>query len=152
MNNNNLEIERKYLVGTLPANLTEYKSYKIEQAYISRKPTIRIRKRDNEYFLTVKGKGKISKIEYELNITKEEYENLLEKIDGKIIKKTRYIIPIHNNLIAELDVFEDYLDGLIFAEVEFDNKKMCDDFIKPDWFGKDVSLEKGYTNASLSVK
>ncbi len=150
MTTNNFEIERKYLVKQLPENLEKYKHSELEQAYISTKPTIRIRKKDSEYILTVKGKGNIKKVEYELNISKEEYENLFNKVEGKIVKKTRYFIPLENELIAEFDIYHDFLEGHFTVEVEFPNEKICDDFIKPYWFGEDVSLDKRYTNASLS--
>ncbi len=149
-NHENFEIERKYLLASLPENLEEYPSKKIKQAYISTKPTIRIRKQDDEYILTVKGSGQIKKIEYELFISKEEFKNLLEKTEGYIIKKTRYLIPIHNDLTAELDVYHKDLDGLYTVEVEFTSEEAYENFTPPSWFGKDVSLDKHYKNTSLS--
>ena len=44
--------------------------------------------------------------EYNLPLTKESYEHLKEKIDGRLIEKTRYLIPLDNGLTAELDIFE----------------------------------------------
>ncbi len=150
MSNQNFEIERKFLVEELPENLDSYRKVEIEQAYISAKPTIRVRRKDDEYFLTTKSSGDIKRIEYEFNITKEEYESLFNKIEGNIIKKTRYLIPLKNDLLAELDVYHGYLDGLLTVEVEFLSEVQCDKFIKPLWFGKDVSNDKRYKNAILS--
>ncbi len=152
MSDNKYEIERKFLVKYLPENLEQYKSLKIEQAYVSTKPTIRIRKQDDEFILTVKGKGKIKKIEHELNISEKEYNNLFEKIEGRVVKKTRYLIPIENGYTAELDVYHDYLDGLYTVEVEFDDMESCESFVKPDWFSTDVSEDKEYKNTSLSKR
>ncbi len=149
--NKNFEIERKYLVKTLPNSLETYVSNKIKQSYISTKPTIRVREQNNEYILTVKGSGKIKKEEYELNISKEEYENLLLKKEGDTIEKTRYLIPIHNNLIAELDIYHKNLNGLFTVEVEFDSIEAYESFIAPNWFGLDVSTDKHYKNTSLSI-
>lgn len=151
MNNNNIEIEKKFLLKYLPENLDNYDRKEFSQAYISRKPTIRIRKEDDEYFLTVKGKGSTKRIEYNLEIGKEEYENLLKKTDGNIVNKTRYFIPIENDLIAELDVYHDNLVGLFTVEVEFNDEKQCETFHKPSWFSDDVSNDRKYKNTSLSV-
>ncbi len=150
MTNEIYEIERKYLVKYLPENLDSYPHKKFKQAYISTKPTIRIRKEEDQYFLTTKGSGQIKKIEYNLEITKKEFENLLDKIENNIVKKTRYFIPLENNLTAELDIYKKNLEGLFTVEVEFPDLETCDSFIPPDWFGEDVSLEKKYKNTALS--
>ena len=52
-----MEIERKFLIKELPANLDEYPCLFIEQAYLNTNPVIRIRRQDDEYYLTYKGKG-----------------------------------------------------------------------------------------------
>ena len=52
-----MEIERKYLIHKLPENLDTYPYKKIEQAYLCTEPVVRIRKQNQEYFLTYKGKG-----------------------------------------------------------------------------------------------
>lgn len=151
MNKNNFEIEKKFLLKNLPNDLETYPKKEFSQGYISRKPTIRIRKEDDKYFLTLKGSGSIKRIEYNLEITKKEYKNLLEKVDGNIVNKTRYFIPIQNNLVAELDVYHDNLVGLYTVEVEFDTEKRCNDFVKPSWFSDDVSEDRKYKNTSLSI-
>lgn len=146
----NYEIERKFLVNELPKNLGSYPHKNFEQAYISTSPTIRIRQEGDDYFLTVKGAGNIKKIEYNLEINKDQYENLLPKISGNYVTKIRYFIPLENNLTAELDVYLKNLKGLYTVEVEFDDLDTCNNFIPPSWFGKDVSKEKKYKNTSLS--
>ena len=54
---NYMEIERKFTIKTLPENLEQFESKIIEQAYLNTNPVIRIRKQDEEYYLTYKGKG-----------------------------------------------------------------------------------------------
>ncbi|NLP34951.1 MAG: adenylate cyclase, partial [Clostridiales bacterium] len=39
---------------------------------------------------------------------------------------------------------------LIFAEVEFPDEKAADEFIPPEWFGKDLSNDKRFSNYYLS--
>ena len=48
-----MEIERKFLVSAIPDKLESYNIKEIEQAYISTNPTIRIRKSNSDYILTV---------------------------------------------------------------------------------------------------
>ena len=114
-----MEIERKFLIKKLPDNLTSYKARKIEQAYLCTDPVVRVRRDNDDYYLTYKSKGMIVREEYNFPLTKEAYGHLLAKADGNIITKTRYEIPEKDNLTIELDVFEGKFDGLLLAEVEF---------------------------------
>ncbi len=154
-----MEIERKYAINKMPEDLSQYQYKKIEQGYLCHKPTIRIRKSNEEYMITYKSKfgihqkkdsNAIINNEVELPLTKEAYENLLLKIDHNLIKKTRYLIPIHHGLMVELDVFEGILEGLIFAEVEFPDEDCANRFVPPEWFGKELSSDKRFTNYYLS--
>ena len=84
-----MEIERKYLLDQLPENLTSYPCKKIEQGYLSTEPVVRIRRSDDEYYLTYKSKGLMVREEYNLPLTKESYLHLREKADGVLISKTK---------------------------------------------------------------
>ncbi len=89
-----MEIERKYLIHKLPENLDTYPYKKIEQAYLCTEPVVRIRKQDEEYFLTYKGKGLLVREEYNLPLTEIAYLHLKEKADGIVLSKTRYLLPL----------------------------------------------------------
>lgn len=52
-----MEIERKYLIDELPFDVTAYPSHEIEQAYLITEPVVRIRRQDENYYLTYKSKG-----------------------------------------------------------------------------------------------
>ncbi|MCR5388683.1 MAG: CYTH domain-containing protein [Lachnospiraceae bacterium] len=146
-----MEIERKFIPPEVPS-LAGFSSKKIEQAYISTSPTIRIRKSDDEYYLTVKGKGHMAREELNIPMKKEEYEKLLKKTEGRVIKKTRYIIPLEGSdgLNVELDIFEGDLKGLVLAEVEFPTKEAAESFVPPAWLGRDVTGDKRYHNSQMS--
>ena len=138
-----MEIERKFLVKTIPDNLSEYKCRIIEQAYLCTEPVVRVRKDNDEYYLTYKGRGLMAREEYNLPLNKKSYEHLLEKADGNIISKIRYLIPINDGkLTAELDVFKGKFAGMLLVEVEFSSVEQADAFQKPDWFGEDVTYSK----------
>lgn len=145
-----MEIERKFLIKKLPDNLTSYKARKIEQAYLCTDPVVRVRRDNDDYYLTYKSKGMIVREEYNFPLTKEAYGHLLAKADGNIITKTRYEIPEKDNLTIELDVFEGKFDGLLLAEVEFASEEEALAYIPPEWFGEDVSNSTKYHNSTLS--
>lgn len=149
--NKNIEIEKKYFVKNIPFDLSKYKYYNIEQTYISVDPTIRLRKTDNEFIFTFKGKGDIQKVEFEYPLNEEQYNRLLNKSETKTIIKQRYVIDIKNGLKAELDIYGGELEGFMNVEVEFSDIDEANSFIPPEWFGEDISLDKRYSNVSLAI-
>ena len=144
-----MEIERKFTVKALPENLDSYPFHLIEQAYLNTDPVLRIRRQDDEYYLTYKGKGLMAREEYNLPLNQSSYEHLLPKADGICISKKRYLIPWDPYTI-ELDVFEKSLAPLIIAEVEFPSIEEANAFTPPDWFDQDVTKDPAYHNSNLS--
>lgn len=147
-----MEIERKFLIDRIPFLLEGYVRRKIEQAYLCTEPVVRVRRDNDDYYLTYKSKGLIAREEYNLPLTAEAYSHLLAKHDGLIIAKTRYEIPEKDGLTIELDVFEGAYDGLILAEVEFRSQEQALAYTPPEWFGEDVSNSPEYHNSTLSCK
>ena len=145
-----MEIERKYLVKKVPSDLSVCKKHEISQGYLCTDPVVRIRRSGEEYYMTYKGKGLLAREEYNLPLTKEAYEHLSKKIDGILIQKTRYEIPLENGLIAELDLFEGELFPLQYVEVEFPSFEASRQFAPPEWFGQEVTSHPEYQNSSLS--
>lgn len=143
------EIERKYLIHKLPDDLSSYSFHEIEQAYLCTEPVVRIRRQDNDYFLTYKSKGLMIREEYNLPLTAESYEHLKTKIDGRLISKRRYLIP-YGEYTIELDVFRSPDPTLILAEVEFPSEEAARSFCAPEWFGEDVTQSSRYHNSNLS--
>lgn len=154
-----MEIEKKYLVPKLPELSADCEKWEIEQYYLCSKPTIRIRKKNEEYILTYKNHrpDKTADLslcvadEVEMPLTAEAFEHLKAKSDGIGICKTRYRIPYEKYTI-ELDVFHEDYEGFCMAEVEFPTIDESTSFCPPDWFGKDVSGDVHYTNSYLSKK
>lgn len=145
-----MEIERKYLINELPKNLSQYPFHKIEQGYLCTSPVVRIRRQDQQYILTYKSKGLMVREEYNLPLTEQSYLHLREKVDGNLISKTRYRIPLTDLLTIELDLFDAPLKGLVLAEVEFPDEEMANSFTPPSWFGKDVTFSSAFHNSTLS--
>lgn len=146
-----IEIERKYLVeGDFKAFV--HMSYMIKQGYLSKVPerTVRIRIRDKQGFITIKGvsnKTGLSRYEFEKEISLKEAEELLNICENGIIEKTRHIILYEGNTF-EVDEFHSRLEGLIIAEIEL--KDEIQTFDKPSWLGKEVTGDRRYYNSFLS--
>lgn len=147
-----MEIERKYLIDQLPADLASYPCKVIEQGYLCTEPVVRIRRSNDNYTLTYKGSGLMVREEYNLPLTAESFAHLKNKIDGRLITKRRYLIPLADKYTIELDVFDGDLAPLKLAEVEFETEEEANSFIPPEWFGEDVTFSTEYHNSTLSQK
>ena len=145
-----MEIEKKYLLKNLP-DFSSCEYHKIEQAYLCTGPVVRVRREDENYYMTYKGSGLMSREEYNLPLTAESYEHLKKKADGNIISKTRYLIPLKkDNLVAEVDVFEEPFAPLVMAEVEFKSEEQANAVVAPEWFGEEVTFDGKYHNSYMS--
>ena len=142
-----MEIERKFLIKELP-DLSKYDYVDIEQGYLCTHPVVRIRKKNDKYILTYKGSGLLAHEEIEANLTEDGYNHLVKKIDGNLIVKKRYLIPLEPYTI-ELDVFSGHMEGLIMAEVEFPTLEEANSFTPPAWFAKEVTDDRRYHNSEM---
>ncbi len=145
------EIERKFLIETLPYNLEDYPSQEIMQGYIAITDDgteVRLRKKGDMYFQTIKsGNGK-TRTESEIEITEEQFNILWKTTIGKRLEKTRYKIPYADGVI-ELDIYGGDLEGLATAEIEFLSEEESDIFVTPPWFSEEVTEDKRYKNQTL---
>lgn len=145
-----MEIERKFLIHSIPADLPISYTRELEQGYLCTGPVVRIRKDNDRYELTYKSGGMMIRQEHNLPLTREAYEHLRTKIDGRLIHKIRHEIPLDETHKIELDIFQDDLAPLVLAEVEFASEEEANAFIPPEWFGEDVTYCGQYHNSSLS--
>lgn len=150
-----MEIERKFLVAKLPANLESFPHTEIEQGYLCTSPTLRVRRVGDSFILTVKEKlhsdsSAIVNREEEFSLSGDQYAMLKAKCDGNMVLKTRYRIPLEGGLTAELDIFHGTHDGLRLVEVEFPDQASADSFLPPVWFASDVSDDHRYRNSWLA--
>ncbi|MGN1147084.1 MAG: CYTH domain-containing protein [Lachnospiraceae bacterium] len=161
-----MEIERKFTIKQLPENLDLYPVHVIEQAYLNTDPVVRVRRQDDEFYMTYKGHGMMAREEHNLPLNEEAYYHLRSKADGNIISKKRYLIPLEHpqfmpggprppegySLTIELDVFDPPFAPLVLAEVEFGSKNAAETFLPPDWFLEDVTYNASYHNSYLSMR
>jgi adenylate cyclase len=148
-----MEIERKFLVSDLP-DLEGREDAQIEQGYLTLADAgaeVRLRRKGDEFLLTVKGGKGRERAEVELEITEAQFGELWELTEGKRLAKTRVKAPL-GSLQVEVDVFGGDLEGLIVAEVEFPDEVTADSFEPPDWFDREVTGEDAYLNESLAAR
>jgi adenylate cyclase len=148
------EIERKYLVRAdrLPADLETYPHEEILQGYLAAVPDgneVRLRRKGERYYLTVKSQGGLTRREGEIQIGRPEFETLWPFAGRQVVGKVRYRIPCGGTTI-ELDLFGGRLEGLAIAEVEFGSEAESDAFAPPDWLGAEVTEDPRYRNESLA--
>ena len=146
-----LEIERKFLVCGEDYKQQAFHHSRIKQGYISsrRGATVRVRLRDGQGFLTIKGpsdaKG-MSRYEFEKEISAEEAAHLFELCEPGIIDKTRYLVRAGNHTF-EVDEFYGDNEGLVMAEVELQSE--TETFEKPSFIGQEVTGDRRYYNSHL---
>ena len=162
----NIETERKFLVKDPSYKEAAVRSYRIAQGYIAHDGgnTVRVRIRDNEGFLTIKGPSLdgISRQEWEKIIPLQDAEELMGLCHGGIIDKTRYIVPAagpvlppsvilsdsEGSLFFEVDEFHGDNEGLVMAEIELPSAGTP--FNRPVWLGEEVTGDKRYYNSYLT--
>ena len=147
------EIERKWLVLRLP-DLTGLTAKEITQGYIAITADgteVRLRQKGNKYYQTIKTDGDLERSEVEIELSKEQFDQLWPATAGKRIEKLRYEIP-QAGLKIELDVYKGSLAGLLVAEVEFKSIDQGKQFVAPEWFGREVTEDKRYKNKNLAIE
>ena len=147
-----LEIERKFLILSNAYKSEAYKQTRIVQGFLNthKERTVRVRIKGEKVFITVKGISNsegTTRMEWEKEIPKEDAEILLPLCEPNLIEKIRYEIKAGNH-IFEVDEFFGENEGLIIAEIELSSEN--EEFIKPDWLGKEVTGDVRYYNSQLS--
>jgi CYTH domain-containing protein len=142
-----IELEKTYLAKTIPADLQSFESKEIIDIYIPKElehPTLRIRKNGDKYEMTKKepihGNDSSQQEEQTIILTKLEFD-VLNKLDGKKTRKIRYNYNYHGQ-IAEIDIFQDDLAGLVLVDCEFSSVEDMEKFSMPDFCLAEVTQEK----------
>jgi adenylate cyclase len=139
------EIERKFLVrAELLPELPQ--PDELEQGYLSTDPTVRVRlvarpdgTRHAE--LTIKGKGLLSRAEFNYPIPAADAEALLRLCTRSLRKRRRKLGR------WDLDHFRDR--ELWLAEIELSGED--EPFERPPWLGEEVTQDPAYSNSRLAT-
>ncbi|WP_170381387.1 CYTH domain-containing protein [Ruegeria atlantica] len=147
------EIERKFLVEKLP-DLSSAERAVVRQGYLTApddSTELRLRQKNDKFFLTLKGSGALVRVEREAEISAEQFETFWPETDGRRVEKERYTGQLPDGRVFELDVFLGELAPLQLVEVEFQTEGEAIGYIPPDWFGTDVTSDKRYKNKTMAI-
>ena len=147
------EIERKFLVRGEDYRSKATSSSHIKQGYIysGHGRTVRVRIRDGQGFLTIKGPAGdagLKRYEFEKEISLDEANHLMEICEEGVIEKTRYLVPSPDGIHTfEVDEFYGDNAGLVMAEVELGSED--EPYEKVDFIGNEVTGDRRFYNSHM---
>lgn len=148
----NQEIERKWLMEAFPALPMLQESF-MEQGYLAFAPnTVRIRKTVSGaiecYWVTIKGKGTLQRVEVETQIDKGQYDALKGLLLAPIATKKLRTYSLDGGAILECSLVDEGQEtAFYYAEVEFSTIEEAEAFEAPVFLGREVTYEAGYSMA-----
>lgn len=144
------EIERKFLIISQSYRELAVNATSIKQAYLNRDPdaTVRVRVRNGQAWLTVKGRNHgMVRDEWEYAIPTSDAEAMIARCArGSVIDKTRYVVPF-GGYEWEVDEFHGAHSGLTVAEIELPDTST--EFPLPPFVGEEVTGDPRYYNSNL---
>ncbi len=149
------EIERKFLIKNLPSDLSINHGSIIHQGYIfiENEKHLRIRYIEglDNGILCLKFTPKNTPIrqEHEWEITSEEAKQLFDKCAYKLTKKRYRYLWDRDGACVWMDI-DVYGKDLKVVEVEFDSEESMKSFVKPDFFGEEISGKRKYSNIQIA--
>ncbi len=143
------EIERKFLLANDSWRSQVSQATRIAQGYLATEPTVRVRVRGSEGYLTIKGKSHdgISRAEFEYPIPVGDALELL-KLCPNVLDKTRHLVEF-GGFVWEIDEFHGENEGLVVAELELPAVDTV--YERPQWLGTEVTGDVRYYNSMLSM-
>jgi len=148
--NDGLEIERKYVLRAVPRADLLGTGAAIAQGYIP--GGLRLRRRDDTCFMTLKGEGLLARAEWETEMPRWAFDRLWPLTEKRRLEKTRYEVP-HGDLTVEVDEYHGPLAGLWVLECEFGSEAAAHAFALPEWAADaiEVTTDVAYRNSSLAI-
>lgn len=153
-----LELEKTYLAKCLPEGLEKCESKELSDLYVpflNAHPKMRIRKKGCKYEITKKVRIEASDAsaqeEQTMSLSADEYA-ALSQVEGKKLRKIRYEYSYGESAVAEIDIFQDDLFGLVVIDFEFDSGEEKDAFSMPDFCLADVTQEDFVAGGMLCGK
>ena len=146
------EIERKWIADQAPEPDRLGAGTPLRQGYVAidGDVTVRVRISPEQAWLTIKGGGDgLDRTEVEVPLDLDEAEDLWRHTGDRRLEKTRHRVPVEQ-FTAEVDLFGGSLDGLCLVEVEFPSIEAAEAFTAPGWFGREVTGQPEWSNASLA--
>ncbi|MDD3007000.1 MAG: hypothetical protein PHX30_05500 [Candidatus Pacebacteria bacterium] len=152
-----LELEKTYLAKYLPEDLAHCDAKEIMDLYIPREerhPNMRIRRKGDKYDITKKVLVDVADAsaqeEQTMKLEADEYA-VLSRVEGKTLHKVRYEYSF-GDVVADVDIFQDDLLGLVVVDVEFDTPEEKESFTMPEFCLADVTQEDFIAGGMLCGK
>ena len=145
------EIERKFLVASDDWRGAVTETARLAQFYLFARAdaSMRVRIKDRASArLTIKTGSGADRGEFEYDIPLADAEALRDSRVGKLVEKTRHIVPL-GRWQVEVDVFEGDLAGLVLAEIELQDASEQPPL--PAFLGREVTGDPRYLNARLAL-
>lgn len=143
-----VEIERKFMIEDFPNHLPLLRSAYVEQGYVSDKPEVRVRHGIDEltgkenYTLTIKGEGTLSRQEMETEVEKAFYEEVVAFIGKPMITK-KYRCYLFEGYHLEVSLVDEGMESeFCYAELEFSSEEEANAFVKPFFLGEEVTQDE----------
>ena len=150
----NIEIERKYLLRSVPPAARVAPALQIEQGYLpGNRIADRVRRTsadgEEHRYRTIKGGTGISRVEVEEEVPVALYDHLWLLTEGRRVFKRRHKVN-DGGLVWEIDAFSDR--DLVLAEVELPSEETPVE--PPEWLKpyvvREVTGEDEYANSNLA--
>lgn len=144
-----LEIERKWRVTGVPADLPA--PDRIRQGYLTDGDggEVRLRERAGRCILTAKRGQGLVREEGEIEVTAAQLNTLWPLTKGRRLTKQRHTWT-ERGARLELDVYSGALTGLVVLEVEFSSETEAMAWQPPDWVGDELTGVAGWSNGALA--
>lgn len=152
------EIERKFLVARWP-DVEPNDEQQIRQIYTSISPEDakeeRVRRTtladgSQTYERTVKQGRGMERDEQSVPISAEDFAAASGQGVGRPVEKSSFIF-VQDNRNFELRQYDGWLAGLEVVEVEFPSQDEATAFVPPDWFGREVTGDRRFSDASIAL-
>lgn len=152
-----IELERTFLLKKYPADMKTLRSTEVFDIYFPQAalhPNLRVRKKGEKFEITkkhpVEGTDSSRQSEETIPLTKEEFLEFAV-LQGKRVRKIRYYYQAGVDM-AEIDVFQDDLEGLVLIDFEFKTIEEKNNFVMPDFCLAEVTQEKFTAGGILAGK
>jgi adenylate cyclase len=146
-----VEIERAFVAEDVPDPALLGPGVALRQGYVASEGEVevRLRIRAQDAVVTIKAGRGMVRTEVELPLQIEDAEALWQHTEGRRLAKHRHRVEVDGH-VAEVDVYDDALAGLCRVEVEFASAEEATAFEPPAWFGREVTDDDRWRNASLA--
>ncbi len=132
------QIARKFLVKKMP-DLTGIEKVVYHRFYLYSENGIdlRIQQVDEKFELERKVKvTDLTRNGEKMGISEEEFNLLKKQAIGEIVRDS-YLLQVNPRIV--LRIYHKKFEGLVRAEVDFENESEAKTFQPPDWFGQEIT-------------